>query len=109
MDEELFIPTRIHKDNAFGKGFGKKEMERTVIFSIGGLAIGLAIGIIVTNTNLQSILITTTIVGLISTVIGYFLSVKNSINLSVWHYLTIIKEFYKNQKLYKYKRLEEWI
>lgn len=107
--EELFIPTRIQKDNKFGKGFGQKEMNRTVIFAIFGLGFGLGLGLLIFNTNLQTILITMTIVGLISASLGYLVSMKNSINLSVWHYLILFSEFLRGQKLYKYRRLEEWI
>lgn len=105
---ELFIPTRMGKDNIFGKGFGKKEMKRTVVFSVIGLALGLIAGLSIFNANFQSVMISTVVGGVITTSIGYFVTQKNSINLSVYDYVHIIKVFFITQQFYKFKKLKEW-
>ncbi len=105
---ELFIPTKIYKDNKYGKGFGKTEMRRTIVISLIGLVIGLITGLTIFNSDFQTILMSTVIVGVVFAVVGFFVSIRNSINLSVYHYLSIMINFLKYQKLYKYKKLKEW-
>lgn len=105
---ELFIPTKINKKDKFGKGFGKDEMRRTVISAIIGLLIGLVVGLIFLNRSYEHILISTVIGGGLLGINGYFISIRNSINLSVYYYLTLMIDFIKQQKKYKYKKLKEW-
>lgn len=105
---ELFIPTRIQKDNVFGKGFGVAEMKKTVFTAVIGLLVGATIGLIWFNQSFQTVLIATVITGTIFAGIGYFVFTKNTINLSVYHYITLIKTHLSSQHLYLYKRLEEW-
>lgn len=105
---ELFIPARINKDDKFGKGFGKAEMRRTAIFVVFGLGTGLCFGLLFFYTAIQTILLATVAGGAFTGVVGYFFSVKNSINLSVAHYIAMVKRFYNEQRFFLYKKLKEW-
>ncbi len=105
---ELFIPTRINKDNIFGNGFGKKEVKTIVIAIILSLIVGFVIGICFLH-DIKAILILTVCVGLVTAVVSHYLLVKDSLNLSVYIYIQLIVAFLKNQKFYQYKRLKEWV
>lgn len=104
----MFIPTKIQKDNIFGKGFGKVEMKRTLVFTVVGVVTGLLLGVFIFNENFQSILIATVAGGGAITALGYFICVKISINLSIYDYIQLILTFTKTQQFYRYKKLKEW-
>ncbi|MEG0894495.1 MAG: hypothetical protein RSE93_02190 [Oscillospiraceae bacterium] len=106
---ELFMPTKIQKDNVYGNGFGKSEMKRTVITIFVGLAIGVLLGVFIFNSNFQTILLSIVFSGVVFGAIGYYSNLKNSINLSFHHFIVLIFNFLKGQKHYKYIKMEEWI
>lgn len=83
-------------------------MKRTVVFALIGLVLGLIAGLSFFNINFQSVMISTVVGGVITTSIGYFVTVKNSINLSLYDYVHIIKLFFITQQFYKFKKLKEW-
>lgn len=106
--KELFIPTRINKDNIFGKGYGKAEMRRLTITILIGVAVGAVVGISWFNKSLQDILVASVAGGIAFAFFGYILFTKNSINLSAYHYILLFRDFMLKQQMYRYKRLNEW-
>lgn len=106
--DELFIPTKINKNDKYFKGFGVKEMIRTAIFTGIGLAVGLFVGIMFFNQSFSTILISLILIGSLFAVLGYMFFVRIDINLSLFDFIYHQIHFSKGQKLYLYKREREF-
>ncbi len=104
---DLFIPTKINKDNIFANGIGKKEVKRIITGTLISLPIGLVIGLLLMS-GIRAVLISIVITGSLFACVTYLIVLKTSINLSVYIFVGLLKAYLKGQKYYKYKKLKEW-
>lgn len=105
MAKDLFVPTKIAKEDIYGKGFGKRELKRLVPFIGIGALCGAAFAMI-KSMPIKSFMISTVVGALIAGGFGYFLFQKNSINISMYDYLAIMVKFFKSQKLFVYQKMK---
>ncbi|WMJ24300.1 hypothetical protein RBG61_06445 [Paludicola sp. MB14-C6] len=104
---DLFIPTKINKDEKFAKGFGKKEFKRLIVTIAVTLISSFTISILATRSLQLAAIIAVSICVFVGG-ISYFLFVRVANNLSVYNYIQLTIKFIREQQFYRYKKLKEW-
>lgn len=98
----LYIPQGLKTQVEIFDGFGKEELFKTIIITLIAGVVDVAIYLITKNTAIAVVFILTAIAG------SVMMLTKDKTNISVVDQIGFMIKFFRSQKKYKYKYLDEW-
>lgn len=98
----LYIPQGLKTQVEIFDGFGKEELFKTIIITLIAGVVDVAIYLITKNTAIAVVFILTAIAG------SVMMLTKDKTNISVVDQIGFMIRFFRSQKKYKYKYLDEW-
>lgn len=100
--ETLYIPLGLKTTTEIFDGFGKEELFKSIVVSLVAAAIDVAVYFITKSTAFCVAFILSTIAG------SVMMLTKDKTNISVVDQIKFMVRFYRSQKVYRYKYLNEW-
>lgn len=100
--ETLYIPLGLKTRTEIFDGFGKEELLKSIIASLVSAIIDAVIYFISKSTAFCVVFILSSIAG------SVMMLTKDQTNISVVDQMKFMVKFYKSQKIYRYKYLDEW-
>lgn len=98
----LYIPQGLKTQVEIFDGFGKEELFKTIIITLIAALVDGVIYLITKNTSIAVVFILTAIAG------SVMMLTKDKTNISVVDQIGFMIKFFRSQKKYKYKYLDEW-
>ena len=98
----LYIPQGLKTQVEIFDGFGKEELFKTIIITLIAALVDGVIYLITKNTAIAVVFILTAIAG------SVMMLTKDKTNISVVDQIGFMIKFFRSQKKYKYKYLDEW-
>ena len=101
-EEQLYIPIGIKPRNEFFSGFGGKELAQSAVFMAFGGAACAAVCLLTAS-------VAATVTGALTvTAVSVMVCVKDTHNQSVVDQIHNLAAFADSQKIYPYRRMNEW-
>ena len=98
----LYIPQGLKTQVEIFDGFGKEELFKTIIITLIAALVDGVIYLITKNIAIAVVFILTAIAG------SVMMLTKDKTNISVVDQIGFMIKFFRSQKKYKYKYLDEW-
>jgi hypothetical protein len=100
--QTLYIPQGLKTQVEIFDGFGKEELFKTIIITLIAALVDGVIYLITKNIAIAVVFILTAIAG------SVMMLTKDKTNISVVDQIGFMIKFFRSQKKYKYKYLDEW-
>lgn len=100
-NKHLYMPQGIVENAEIFSGFGKEELTKTILVSIIGIVIAIFLWVITAKVTASVIVVFIAI----ALSMGLFTKANN---ISIWTKLCGILKYFKSQKFYPFRYLDEW-